>query len=66
MKSTYKSPFNPKNFKDFKPKKIKIHTFNSGFKLVNEKNIKGNMFRVIMILEIFFKYFIKKIELSNK
>ena len=32
MKSTYKSPFNPKNFNDFKPKKIKIHTFNSGFK----------------------------------
>ena len=36
MKSTYKSPFNPKNFNDFKPKKIKIHTFNSGFKKKND------------------------------
>ena len=32
MKSAYNSPFKPKSYKDFKPKKIKIYTFNSGFK----------------------------------
>ena len=32
MKFTYNSPFKPKSFKDFKPKRIKIYTFNSGFK----------------------------------
>ena len=52
MKFTYKSPFNPKNFKDFNPKKFKIYTFNSGFKkrkddlLVIEFNSPASVFSV--------------------